>query len=81
MLLFTDGTVLLRESKESLQRLVIVFNRICMKRKLSVNGEKSKVMRVGENGLQRDMRIRMGRVVLDQVDRFVYLGVELSALG
>src|SRR5215469_13781838 len=27
------------------------------------------------------MRIRIGRVVLDQVDRFVYMGMELSTLG
>ena len=81
VLLFADDTVLLGESNESLQRLVTVFNRICMKSKLSLNGEKSKVMRVGENGIQRDMRIRMRRVVLDQVDRFMYLEVELNTLG
>src|SRR5215469_12641453 len=50
VLLFSDDTVLLGESKESLQRLVTVFNRICMKKKLSVNREKSKVMRVGKMG-------------------------------
>src|SRR5215469_7672546 len=80
--LFADDTVLLGESSESLQRLVNVFNRICVKRKLVVNGGKSKVMKVGVKEVQRVVRIILGRgVMLEQVDSFVYLGVELSADG
>ena len=82
VLLFADDTVLLGESSESLQRLVNVFNRICEKRKLVVNGGKSKVMKVGVKEVQREVRINLGRgVMLEQVDSFVYLGVELSADG
>src|SRR5215469_13249150 len=62
-LLFADDTALLSESSESLQWLVNVFNRTCVKRKLVVNGGKSKVMRVGDNEVQRGVRIRLGRGV------------------
>ena len=82
VLLFADDTVLLGESSESLQRLVNVFNRVCEKKKLVVNGGKSKVMKVGVKEVQREVRIRLGRrVELKQVDSFVYLGLELSAEG
>src|SRR5215469_10087545 len=77
VLLFADDTVLLGESSESLQRLVNVFNRASEKRKLVVNGGKSKVMRVGAKEVQMDVRIKLGRgVELEQVKSFIYLGVE-----
>ena len=60
-MLFADDTVLLGESSESLQRLVNVFTIVCEKRKLVVNGDKSKVMKVGVNDMQRVVRIRLGR--------------------
>src|SRR5215469_16752041 len=72
MLLYADDTVLMGETEESLQRLVTLFDRICGKRKVRINGEKSKVMRVGDNGRVLDMGIWMR---IEQVDCFKYLGV------
>src|SRR5215469_924512 len=82
ILWFADDTVLVSESRESLQRLVNVFNRACVKRKLVVNEGKRKVMRVGDKEVQRDVRIRLGKgVELEQAKSFVYLGVKLSGEG
>uniref|UniRef100_A0A3P9JF00 ribonuclease H n=1 Tax=Oryzias latipes TaxID=8090 RepID=A0A3P9JF00_ORYLA len=44
-LLFADDTALVADSEESLARLVEEFGRVCDRRKLRVNVEKSKVMR------------------------------------
>src|SRR5215469_4233834 len=82
VLLFADDIVLLDESSDSLQRLVNVFNRVCKKRKLIANGSKRKVMRVGPREGQRKLRRRLRREeVMEKVESFVYLGVELSAEG
>ena len=48
-LLFADDTALVAESAEQLQCLVSEFGRVCDRRKLRVNVDKSKVMIVGEN--------------------------------
>jgi len=81
MLLYADDTVLMGETEESLRKLVTVFHRVCGKRKVRINGDKSKVMRVGANGRVMDMRIRIGRVRVKQVEFFNYLGVVISAEG
>ena len=80
--LFANDTMLLSESSDSLQRLVNVFNRACKKRKLIVNGGKSKVIRVRPREDQRELRISLGREeVMEQIESFVYLEVELSEEG
>src|SRR5215469_4844729 len=81
MLLYADDTVLMGETEESLQRLVTSFDRICRKRKVRINGDKSKVMRVGNNGRILDMGIRIGRVRIKLVKCINYQGVVISAEG
>ena len=43
-LLHADVTVLLRDSKENIQRLLNEFDRVCERRKLKVNVGKNKVV-------------------------------------
>ena len=43
-LLYADDLVLCGESEESLRKMVECFGRVCKRRGLKVNGEKSKVM-------------------------------------
>src|SRR5215469_3739606 len=81
MLLYVDDTVLMGETEESLQRFMTLFDRICGKRKVRINGDKSKVMRVGDNGMVLDMGIRIGRVRIEQVECINYLRVDISAEG
>ncbi len=42
--MYADDTVLLVESEEMLQRIVDEFDRVCKRRKLKVNVDKSKIM-------------------------------------
>src|SRR5215469_11583912 len=81
MLLYADDTVLMGKTEESLQKLVTLFNRLCEKRKVRINGDKSKVMRVGTNGWVMDMGIRIGRVRVKQEECIKYLAVVISAEG
>src|SRR5215469_7082616 len=66
ILLYADDTVLIGETEDSLQRWVTSFDRICGKKKVRINGDKSKVMRVGDNGRVLDMGIRIGRMKIEQ---------------
>lgn len=59
-LLFADDTALVSESIEKLEMLVTEFERACYRRKLKVNAEKSKVMRVS-----RKLHIKMNRVEME----------------
>ncbi len=44
-LLFADDTALVADSEMRLRQLVEEFGRVCQRRKLKVNGSKSKVMK------------------------------------
>ena len=44
--MFGDGTALVGDSEEKLQRLVKEFGDACTRRKLTVNVSKSKIMRI-----------------------------------
>lgn len=59
-LLFADDTALVSDSIEKLEMLVTEFERACYRRKLKVNAEKSKVMRVS-----RKLHIKMNRVEME----------------
>ena len=50
-------------------------------RKVRINGDKSKVMRVEDNGRVLDMGIRIGRMRIEQVDCIKYLGVVITPEG
>src|SRR5215469_12972656 len=79
MLLNADDSVLMGETEESLQRLVTLFDRICGKRKVRINGDKSKVMRVEDNGRVMYIGIMIRRVRIEQVECIKYLEVVISA--
>ena len=80
-LLFADDTALVADSEEKLCRLVSEFDRVCERRKLSVNVGKSKVMRCFRyaNG-DRVHVIRNGEL-LEEVDCFKYLGSQVATDG
>ena len=73
-LLFADDTALVAESAEQLQCLVGEFGRVCKRRKLRVNVEKSKVMCIGgsEDPAMPDIMLNGER--MEVVSSFKYLG-------
>lgn len=80
-LLFADDTVLMADSEEKLCRIVSEFGKVCERRKLRVNVDKSKVMRCNRNGVGGRLNVSLNGEVLEEVDRFKYLGSVVEATG
>ena len=94
--LFADDTVLLAESERELQRVVDEFYSVCVRRKLRVNGGKSKVMvferrevevvdfsnpyRVSVPVAGR-CEVELGGERMEEVKEFKYLGAVLCKHG
>ena len=80
-LLFADDTALVAESSEQLQCLVREFGGVCKRRKLRVNVDKSKVMKIGESDDPEMLNIRLNGDRMELVDSFKYLGSCFSSDG
>ena len=78
-LLYADDLVLCGESEESLRGLVQRFGRVCKRRGLKVNVDKSKVMVVSEDSPQCE--VMLDDEQLEQVSEFKYLGYVLDEKG
>ena len=79
--LFADDTALVADSEEKLQKLVDEFGRVCERRKLKVNVNKSKVMRcTGREDLRR-LNVSLNGEVLEEVNQFKYLGAQIGRKG
>ena len=80
-LLFADDTVVVADSEEKLCQLVSEFGRVCERRKLKVNVGKSKVMRCTRGGIGNGLNVVLNGQVLEEVDRFKYLGSIIAVDG
>ena len=67
--------------KKKLQRLVNKAGRVCKKRKLTVNMEKSKVMKVSKTGDQIELNISLDGRIMEEVNAYRYLGVDVTNDG
>ena len=79
-LLFADDTVVVADSERKLCQLVTEFWRVCERRKLRVNVDKSKVMRCARNEDGARLNMLNGEA-LEEVDQFKYLGSAIAANG
>ena len=80
-LLFADDTALVADSAEQLQALVREFGRVCERRKLRVNVDKSKVMVAGRDAGPLSLNIQLNGDSLEEVQSFKYLGSCFSSDG
>ena len=80
-LLFADDPALAADSEEKLCGLVGEFGRVCEKRKLRVNIDKSKVMRCLRYGNMGQICVILNSKPLVEVDCFLYLGLQVAADG
>ena len=80
-LLFADDTALVADSAEQLQCLVREFGRVCERRMLRVNVDKSKVMCVGVNVDPSLFNIMLNGERMEVVNSFKYLGSCFSSDG
>src|SRR5678815_2962777 len=78
-LLYADDLVLCTESEESLRGLVERFGRVCKRRVLKINVDKSKVMVVSEDSPQCE--VMLDGEQLEQVSEFKYLGYMFDEKG
>ena len=78
-LLFADGTALVSDSEEKLCRFVSESGRVCKRRKLRVNVDKSEVMRCSRNGNGDRMHVILNGEPLEEVHWFKYLGLQVAA--
>ena len=69
------------DSEEKLGRLVSEFGRVCERRKLRLNVDKSKVMRCSRYGNGDRMHVILNGELLEEVDSFTYLGSQVAADG
>ena len=75
--LFADDTVLVSDSMKALQEIVDEFEKMCFRRKLRVNVDKSKVMRICKDR----MKVSIRRIFMDEDETFRYLGVDIRSDG
>ena len=80
-LMFADDTVLHDGDEKKLQRLVNQFGIVWKKRKLTVNVEKSKVMKGTKNRDQNELNIRFDGRRMKAVNAYRYLGVDIRNDG
>ena len=74
-------TALVTDSEEKLRRLVSEFGRICERRKLRVNVDKSKVMRCSRYGNGGRMHVILNGEPLEDMVWFKYLWSQVAADG
>ena len=80
-LLFADDTALVAESAEQLQCMVREFGRVCERRKLCVNVDKSRVMCVGDIVESSLLNVMLNGERMEVVNSFKYLGSCFSSDG
>ena len=67
---FGDDNVLLGDDDKKLQRLLNEFRRVCKKKKLTVNVEKRKVMKVSKTGEQNELNISLDARRMEDVNAY-----------
>ena len=80
-ILFADDTASVVDTEETLQQLVTEFDRVCKRRKLKVNVDKSKLLRCSKEDPVPRLQIQLGDKQLEQVDSFKYLGAKVTEKG
>ena len=63
------------------QTIVTEFDRVCKRRKLKVNVDKSKVLRCSKEDPVPGLQIQLGGEQLEKVDSFKYLGAKVTEKG
>ena len=79
-LMYADDMVLMSSSESDLQARLNRLEQYCRKWHLNINEKKTKVM-VVTKGRKPSCQIYVCNYKLDQVDKYMYLGIEFSADG
>ena len=77
-MLFTDDAARVADSEEKLCILGSEFGRVCERRKLRVKLRKSKVMRCSRDGNGCRMHVMLNGELLEEVDCFKFLWLQVT---
>ena len=77
---YADDLIVCAESRGDLQSMLLVLNTSCTKWGMKINGEKTKVLSIGEAG-DDHLPITLNGQILEAVDSFSYLGSEVHKMG
>src|SRR5271154_5122645 len=78
-LMFADDVALLAETPEKLQTQLDRFERACAAAGMKISHSKSEIMLISRN--QRNVEIKIQGKILKQVEKFKYLGCQISQDG
>ena len=76
--LFADDTVLVADSEDEIAEVVEEFGRVCERRKLKMNVNKSKVMQCYLSVDEGRLNVSLNRDMLEDVDHFKYVGSHIG---
>ena len=76
---FADDIDALAEEEQELEALVESLDKTCTRYKMEISAEKTKLMRISANGIQREIKVTGQK--LGTVTRFKYLGAVVSDDG
>ena len=82
LLLFADDSVLISDSAEGLESLIIAFEKYCIKWKLTVNVEKTKIVIFKKHNRNNELPVfkNMNKNI-EKVKTFNYLGIVFTSNG
>ena len=79
--LYADNSVLVAETREHIQDILSVFERVCDSMGLKINVRKSKVLMVEKDQMGSCEKVRVNGEEIQEVDKFNYLEVMISTDG
>ena len=73
---YADDAVLIADSEENLQKILIKFDQPAKKLNMEISLKKTKYLSICKT--YQKCEIKQGDTILEQVSKFNYLGVEIS---
>jgi Reverse transcriptase (RNA-dependent DNA polymerase) len=77
-LLYADDIVLMAEDRESLQRMLDTVAKYAKRWRFELNPKKSEVVVFGVRDPPRNVQWKLGENVIKQVNKYKYLGIEIT---
>ena len=81
VILYADDTVILADTKESMQNALNIFQSYCEIWKLEVNVNKTKVMIFSKGEIRLKYEFKLQNKTLEIVDSYSYLGLLFKYIG
>lgn len=81
IILYADDTVIVSENETDLQNSLNIFEKYCLKWKLTVNVSKTKILLVGTRKKNYNIKFLFNGQELEIVNEYKYLGIYVSRSG